>query len=90
MNPLVNFSDVLSILMDGSEDMPVNIPPVSDPNAQQVIQELSTLFGERIDRIDYFLDKSEELFKAKDAFQTIMELTPKVLDNIENFQRVYV
>jgi twitching motility protein PilJ len=84
------FSDVLSILMDGSEDMPVNIPPVSDPNAQQVIQELSTLFGERIDRIDYFLDKSEELFKAKDAFQTIMELTPKVLDNIENFQRVYV
>jgi len=84
------FSDALSILMDGSEDLAVNIPPVSDPNAQQVIQALSNLFSERIDRIDYFLDKSEELFKAKDAFQSTMELTPKVLDNIENFQRVYI
>jgi twitching motility protein PilJ len=84
------FSDALSVLMDGSEDTPVSIPAVSDPNAQQVIQELSTLFNERIEKIDYFLDKSEELFKAKDAFQAVVELTPKVLDSIENLQRAYI
>ena len=84
------FSDALSILMDGSEDMPVNIPPVSDPSAQQVVQELSTLFNERIDQIDFFLDKSEELFKAKDALQIITDLNPKILDSIEKLHIAYV
>jgi twitching motility protein PilJ len=84
------FGDALTTLMDGSEDAPINVPPVADPNAQQAIQDLSTLFNKRIEQIDYFLDKSEELFKAKDALQTIVDLNPKILDNIENLQTVYI
>jgi twitching motility protein PilJ len=84
------FGDALATLMDGSEDAPINVPPVADPSAQQIIQDLSTLFNKRIEQIDYFLDKSEELFKAKDALQTIVDLNPKLLDNIENLQNVYI
>jgi twitching motility protein PilJ len=84
------FSDALTTLMDGSQDAPVNVPPVADPSAQQIIQDLSTLFSKRIEQIDYFLDKSEELFKAKDALQTIIELNPKILDSIENLQNTYI
>ncbi len=84
------FGDALTTLMDGSEDAPINVPPVADPTAQQIIQDLSTLFNKRIEQIDYFLDKSEELFKAKDALQTIIELNPKILDSIENLQNVYI
>ncbi|BAP55582.1 methyl-accepting chemotaxis protein [Thioploca ingrica] len=84
------FGDALTTLMDGSEDAPVNVPAVADPSAQQIIQDLSTLFNKRIEQIDYFLDKSEELFKAKDALQTIIELNPKILDSIENLQNVYI
>lgn len=84
------FGDALTTLMDGSEDAPVNVPPVADPSSQQIIQDLSTLFNKRIEQIDYFLDKSEELFKAKDALQTVIELNPKILDSIENLQNVYI
>ena len=84
------FGDALAILMDGSEDAPINVPAVADPSAQQIIQDLSTLFNKRIEQIDYFLDKSEELFKAKDALQAIIDLNPKLLDNIENLQNVYI
>lgn len=85
------FGDALTTLTDGSsQDAPVNIPPVADPSAQQIIQDLSTLFNKRIEQIDYFLDKSEELFKAKDALQNIIELDPKILDSIENLQNTYI
>jgi twitching motility protein PilJ len=84
------FGDALTTLMDGSEDAPVNVPPVADPSSQQIIQDLSTLFNKRIEQIDYFLDKSEELFKAKEALQTVIELNPKILDSIENLQNVYI
>jgi twitching motility protein PilJ len=85
-----DFGDALTTLMDGSEDAPVNVPPVADPSSQQIVQDLSTLFNKRIEQIDYFLDKSEELFKAKEALQTIIELNPKILDSIENLQNVYI
>ena len=88
---ITQFEEALSVLMDGSEeDAPVKIKTVSSDAAQQVIQELSTLFGERIEKIDFFQDKSEELYKAKDAFQAIMELNPKMLNSIETLQEAYV
>jgi len=36
--------------------------------------------------MDDFLDKSEELFKAKDALENIMKLNPQILSSIEELQ----
>ncbi len=85
------FSDALAILTSGSEEsMPVNIPPVSSAAAKDVIEELSTLFDERTDKIDFFLEKSEELYKAKEALQIITEHNPFILESIEKLQMAYV
>ncbi len=88
---ILKFGDILSILMDGSEeDTDTIIPPVSNIVARQAIEELYDLFNERIEKIDFFLEKSEELYKAKDALQNIMELNPKILSVIENLQKDYL
>ncbi len=89
---LTQFGDALFSLKGDSDDDEalVNIPPVKSPIAQQAIQELSDLFNERIEKIDYFLDNSEALFKAKDALENIMILNPIILDNIEKLQKAYV
>ncbi len=88
---ITEFTDVLSILLSGSdEDMDVNIPPVSSSEAQIVIEELSNLFDERIEKIDFFLDNSEELYNAKEALQIIIELNPDILNGIEKLQKSYV
>jgi twitching motility protein PilJ len=85
------FGDALLVLQEGSEEeSQTKIEPVVNPQAQEVIQQLSTLFEDRINKIDFFLDKSEELYKAKDALEIIMELNPLVLDSIENLQAVYI
>ncbi|MCK5718343.1 MAG: methyl-accepting chemotaxis protein, partial [Thiomargarita sp.] len=70
--------------------MDVNIPPVSSSEAQIVIEELSNLFDERIEKIDFFLDNSEELYNAKEALQIIIELNPDILNGIEKLQKSYV
>jgi len=88
---ITQFTDALSILMDGSEEeAAVMIPPVSSEQAQKVIEELAALFGERIDKIDFFLDKAENLFIAKDALQAIMELDPQILDSVEKLEKSYI
>ena len=87
---ILQFGDILSILMDGSEEeTDVIILPVSNPTARQAIEELYDLFNERIEKIDFFLEKSEELYKAKDALQNIIELNPKILNIIEDLQKSY-
>ena len=73
-----------------SEQTSEQISPVLSPLVQQTITELETLFNERIDQIDFFLEKSEALYKAKDALQVIMELNPLILDNIEQLQTDYI
>jgi twitching motility protein PilJ len=83
------FNDALSSLKEGSDeevDTPVKIPAVSDTEAKKVIQELSTLFEKRLEKMDDFLEKSEELFKAKDALENIMKLNPRILSSIEELQ----
>ncbi|HHB92197.1 MAG TPA: methyl-accepting chemotaxis protein [Thioploca sp.] len=88
---ILKFGDILSILMDGSEeDMDTIVPPVTNSVARQAIEELYNLFNERIEKIDFFLEKSEELYKAKDALQNIMELNPKILNIIEDLQKDYL
>ncbi|MDM8560554.1 methyl-accepting chemotaxis protein [Candidatus Parabeggiatoa sp. HSG14] len=88
---IVQFEDTLSILSGGSdEEMQLNIPPVSDEAAQTIIQELFTLFETRREKIDFFVDKVEELYKAKDALQIIMELNPLILASVEKLHNDYV
>lgn len=79
------FSDALTILRDGSDD----ISAVMDPLALRSIQELADLFEQRIQKIEFFLDSSDQLFDAKDSQQAVTENIPKVLDAIENLQTVY-
>jgi len=79
------FSDTLAVLIDGSDD----IAMVSDPVARQAIQELTMGFDEKIEQIDYFLDKAEQLFQAKDALLVVTESTPEVLNSIENLHEIY-
>lgn len=80
------FSDVLASLLDGSDE----VTPVVDTAAQQAIQELATLFETRIEQIDYFLDKSEQLFQAKDALQAIADANPNILNAIEKLHEEYI
>lgn len=89
---ITQFGDALFSLKGDSDDEEalVKIPPVESPIAQQAIEELSELFNERIEKIDYFLDNSEALFKAKDALENIMILNPKILVDIEKLQKAYV
>lgn len=79
------FSDTLMLLLDGSDD----VPSVTDPAARQAIQELASSFEDKIQQIDYFLDKSEQLFQAKDALQVITEKNPEIINSIENLHTAY-
>ncbi|MCK5877051.1 MAG: type IV pili methyl-accepting chemotaxis transducer N-terminal domain-containing protein, partial [Candidatus Marithrix sp.] len=88
---ILKFGDILSLLMDGSErDAEVVILPVSNLIARQAVEELYELFNDRIEKIDFFLDKSEELYKAKDSLRDIMALNPKILNSLEDLQKDYV
>ena len=80
------FSDTLTLLLDGGED----VAAVTDVAARKAIQELKTLFEQKIEKIDYFLDKSEQLFQAKDAAQAINEAVHKILTAIEELHSAYV
>jgi len=84
------FGDSLTTLLEGGEDSGTIITAVTSPPAIQLIQQVSSLFDERIERIDYFLDKAEQLFIAKDAWQAIYDTTPKLLDSIEKLQTSYI
>jgi twitching motility protein PilJ len=80
------FSDTLTLLLDGGED----VTAVTDVAARKAIQELKALFEQKIEKIDYFLDKSEQLFQAKDAAQAINEAVHKILTAIEELHSAYV
>ncbi len=82
------FAENLGNLLDGNEELPMEA--VSDPIAQEVIQNLSTLFDEKIEQIDYFLDKSEQLFQAKDALQLVMDANPKLLNSVEKLLEAFL
>lgn len=82
------FGDNLSALIDGNEEK--EIPPVDNAIAQEALQELVGLFEERMERTEEFLDKSEQLFIAKDAMEVIIENTPSLLDAVEKFQNFYI
>jgi len=80
------FGDVLANLLDGNDE----VTPITDTAAQQAIQELAALFETRIEQIDYFLDKSEQLFQAKDALLTITDANPHILNAIEKLHEAYI
>lgn len=80
------FAETLSVLMSGSE----KISPVSSATPQALIQDLSTLFNERIKKIKFLLEHSQELYKAKDVLQNIIKLNPSIIDSIEKLQASYI
>ncbi len=80
------FSDTLTALLDGSDV----VTAVSNASAQKAIQELSTLFEEKIAQADDFLDKSEQLFQAKDAAQALTNLVVDLLNKNEELQNNYI
>lgn len=84
------FGDTLTTLLEGGEESGINVIAVSNPQSLQIIRQVSSLFDERIERIDYFLDQAEQLFIAKDAWQAISEGTPKLLDRVEKLQNSYI
>lgn len=83
------FGDTLTSLLEGNEDSTPKVTAVTNPTVVQAIQGVSSLFNERISRIDYFLDKAEQLFLAKDAWQAISIKVPNLLDNVEKLQLAY-
>ncbi len=88
---ILKFGDILSILMDGSEeDADAIVLPVSEAISRRTIEELYELFDEKNKKIEIFLEKSEELYKAKDALRDIMLLNPRILNSIEALQKDYV
>jgi twitching motility protein PilJ len=83
------FGDTLTSLQEGNEESTPKVTAVTNPTVVQAIQGVSSLFNERIGRIDYFLDKAEQLFLAKDAWQAISAKVPNLLDNVEKLQVAY-
>jgi twitching motility protein PilJ len=79
------FGDTLIVLLDGDD----NVPAVTHPASRQALQELAEGFETGIEQIDFFLDKSEQLFQAKDASVVLNQTIPNVLNSIENLQELY-
>lgn len=68
----------------------VKVTAVTNPQAREAIQALESLFNEKIESLEGFLDKSEKLFQAKDALNEIMNLVPTALDDIQALYTNYV
>jgi twitching motility protein PilJ len=83
------FGDTLTLLLEGSDEVPPEVPPVTSEKGRQVIQALEKIFNERVANIDQFLDNSDKLFDAKDASRAINENNPILLDAIEILQNRY-
>ncbi|EIJ43753.1 methyl-accepting chemotaxis protein [Beggiatoa alba B18LD] len=80
-----SFSDTLSALLEGNEEIQV----MSDPVARKAIENLSTSFTTNIEKIEDFLDNSDKLFDAKDAQQAIMDASPAFLNSVEQLSSDY-
>ncbi|OAD19744.1 methyl-accepting chemotaxis sensory transducer [Candidatus Thiomargarita nelsonii] len=81
------FGHNLSVLMSGS-DTDRQLKAVASPEAQAILEEILVLFDKDIKK--FFLDNSEEIYKAKRALQEIKKLNPLILERIEKLQEAYV
>jgi len=63
--------------------------PLSEPLSVQSVRRLKEMFKDRDKTINDFLDTSEQLFNAKDAYNFILENNPALLGNIESLQYEY-
>jgi twitching motility protein PilJ len=80
------FGDILSLLQEGGD----NITAVTSRHSLNAIQALESLFNQRIENIEQFLDTSDQLFNAKDASSEINENNPLLLESIEILQNRYL
>lgn len=63
--------------------------PLTDAVSKQSVRRLKDMFENKDQTINEFLDTSEQLFNAKDAYNFIFETSPLLLDEIENLQGAY-
>lgn len=82
------FSEALEALRSG--DQARNLPTLNNPSVQQTIDNLLTQFQEKMQSIEGFFDVSEQLFSTKDSANDLIQLTPTLLDNIEQLYNGYV
>jgi twitching motility protein PilJ len=82
------FSEALEALRSG--DHARNLPPLNHPSVQQTIDNLLTQFQEKMQSIEGFFDVSEQLFSTKDSANDLIQLTPQLLDNIEQLYNGYI
>lgn len=82
------FSEALEALRGG--DQARNLPPINNPSVQQTIDNLLTQFQEKMQSIEGFFDVSEQLFSTKDSANDLIQLTPTLLDNIEQLYNGYI
>lgn len=82
------FSEALLILKNGSTEMTVS--PVSSRKALAIIEELSSSFNERFQKINALLEKSDDFYKSKQALEKVMLLNPKILKNLDDIEANYI
>jgi twitching motility protein PilJ len=82
------FSEALEALRSG--DQALNLPPLNHPSVQQTIDNLLSQFQEKMQSIEGFFDVSEQLFSTKDSANDLIQLTPLLLDNIEQLYNGYI
>ncbi len=82
------FSEALEALRSG--DQARNLPPLNHPSVQQTIDNLLSQFQEKMQSIEGFFDVSEQLFSTKDSANDLIQLTPTLLDNIEQLYNGYI
>lgn len=82
------FSEALEALRSG--DQAKNLPPLNNPSVQQAIENLLNQFQEKMQSIEGFFDVSEQLFSTKDSANDLIQLTPTLLDNVEQLYNGYI
>jgi twitching motility protein PilJ len=83
---IVVFSDTLSNLIDGSEQLEA----VKDPLTQNALNKLNESFKQRLEKIRLFIENFEKLSQGKDALRTIGDTENKLLENIESLRQAYL
>ncbi|MCP4700915.1 MAG: methyl-accepting chemotaxis protein [Gammaproteobacteria bacterium] len=68
----------------------IQLSPVTDASVEQAIFSLLNSFSIVDEKLNNFLDVSENLFNAKDAAADIQEIAPKLLGGIEDLKNSYV
>ncbi len=83
------FFEALLILKNGNSKL--KISPVSSGKALAIIKELYSSFNQPFQKIQaLFATNSDDFYKAKQAVDNVLLLTPKILNNLDSIETAYV